>query len=209
MHIGRPCQTPITCINCGGPHSARAKNCPRYEIEMAIQRCKTLEKLSYFEARKKIERQTPVQGTSYSQAAQKPSSSENEFMNRITPILQNIVKQTVSDVLKMNTPMRISGKEQMLPPSQSLRQTEGVLTRSRTTSDASSISKRRAISPVEDSDISGNSQAPQTDGKKKLKKKGWPKGKSRSTSNSRENASQQTSQNPDNSIDDSAQPGIA
>lgn len=66
-HPNEECSPPPICANCNGNHSPRYKGCPVYKAELEIQRIKTTEKLSYFEARKKYKVINP-QGILYSSA---------------------------------------------------------------------------------------------------------------------------------------------
>ncbi|XP_071052624.1 uncharacterized protein [Onthophagus taurus] len=65
-HEGQPCESPLVCVNCGGPHSARSRVCPVYKKEVAIQEIKTKERLTYAEAKRKVQamQRTPVSGVS-------------------------------------------------------------------------------------------------------------------------------------------------
>ena len=69
LHEGSPCVQPLSCVNCSGDHSSRSKLCAVYQNEAAIQELKTREKISYFEARRKLAPQNlPRPNVSYSQA---------------------------------------------------------------------------------------------------------------------------------------------
>ncbi|CAH0547658.1 unnamed protein product [Brassicogethes aeneus] len=52
-HDGTPCTLPIKCVNCSGDHPARSRSCPVYQEEATIQRIKTLDKVTYFEAKRR------------------------------------------------------------------------------------------------------------------------------------------------------------
>ncbi|KAJ8930450.1 hypothetical protein NQ314_016777 [Rhamnusium bicolor] len=54
LHEGVPCGTHITCVNCERPHSAKSISCLKFKTELTIQKIKVTEKISYFEAKKKV-----------------------------------------------------------------------------------------------------------------------------------------------------------
>lgn len=49
------CKTPTKCVNCHGAHNSTDKSCPRYVRENSIQKIKTQDKITYFEARNKFQ----------------------------------------------------------------------------------------------------------------------------------------------------------
>nr|CAH7753293.1 unnamed protein product [Callosobruchus chinensis] len=107
IHEGSPCEQPISCVNCGGQHSARAKSCPKYKTEYAIQELKVTERLSYFEAKRRVNSSTPTVGVSYAQTTRTPASTPNPqiFISDLTPQIVDIVKKTIESSLGMfNTP---------------------------------------------------------------------------------------------------------
>ncbi|CAH2019504.1 unnamed protein product, partial [Acanthoscelides obtectus] len=55
------------CVNCEGEHAANSRACPKMKEEIAIQKVRTMEKLSYLEAKKKVIR--PIPQKSYSEIA--------------------------------------------------------------------------------------------------------------------------------------------
>ncbi|CAH2019539.1 unnamed protein product [Acanthoscelides obtectus] len=66
-HDTTPCDTPMHCVNCEGEHAANSRACPKMKEEIAIQKVRTMEKLSYLEAKKKVIR--PIPQKSYSEIA--------------------------------------------------------------------------------------------------------------------------------------------
>lgn len=63
-----PCRDHKVCINCGGPHSAAYMNCPKLKIEGTIQKDLETENLSYIEAKRKVNIQTPKANILYASA---------------------------------------------------------------------------------------------------------------------------------------------
>lgn len=49
-----PCRNPVRCANCKGEHPSSSRDCPVWKTEEAIQRVKTENKISFFEARKLV-----------------------------------------------------------------------------------------------------------------------------------------------------------
>lgn len=68
-HNDRGCEAPTRCTNCHGNHSAFDKSCPEWIREKAIQRVRTLENISFPEARKRVE--TLNQKPSYATVVQR------------------------------------------------------------------------------------------------------------------------------------------
>ncbi len=75
-HGDDPCTGPLHCVNCAGSHASNSKQCPTWRKECAIQKMKTLEKLPYGEAKKRVEAAnppTPTGGTYASAVVRKVS----------------------------------------------------------------------------------------------------------------------------------------
>ncbi|XP_014260443.1 uncharacterized protein LOC106673042 [Cimex lectularius] len=49
------CSDPPTCVNCGGCHTARSASCPVLSKEREVQKLKTIDKMSFREARAVVE----------------------------------------------------------------------------------------------------------------------------------------------------------
>lgn len=153
LHEGQPCENDPTCVNCNGNHSARYRGCPKYKTEQAIQRLRVTEKLTYFEAKKRVIINTPKPNISYAQATTSHTKNEEDIIQKIIPCLENVMKKCISEFLG-SKPLQAS-----TPISYQLSRLQDNLTpRSRTGSEASTIPKRKANSPVEETDISDGSQ---------------------------------------------------
>lgn len=86
FHEPNECNSPTKCVNCLGTHNNWNKNCPKYVRESGIQKIKTQDKISYFEARKKFiefypRSEIPVTGSltqnqTYSEATTNASSNK-------------------------------------------------------------------------------------------------------------------------------------
>ena len=65
------CTNPCHCINCNGSHSAFDRTCPKWIVEKEVQHVKTINGLSFPEARKLVESRVPTvpSGPSYANAA--------------------------------------------------------------------------------------------------------------------------------------------
>nr|CAH7734067.1 unnamed protein product [Callosobruchus chinensis] len=176
IHEGRPCEQPIVCVNCGGEHSARSKTCPKYKEEAAIQKLIATERLSYPEAKKKIVVETPRPNVSYAQATQR--NTQDEILNRIMPWLENVITTTMKEIMETKNTNQAIFIEPAIPI-RPIRK-EGMETRSRTMSDASISSKRKALSPAEETELSDESaNSSQTSIPSSKNKRGWKKGRSR------------------------------
>ncbi|XP_071054993.1 uncharacterized protein [Onthophagus taurus] len=100
-HEGQPCESPLVCVNCGGPHSARSRVCPVYKKEVAIQEIKTKERLTYAEAKRKVQamQRTPVSGVSYSAVAStqpKYDSLVKDLIPAIVAAIKPLIQRTSS-----------------------------------------------------------------------------------------------------------------
>ena len=54
-HLNENCQKPAKCIHCEGNHPTSDRNCPRFLKEKEIQRVRTMENISFPEAKRKVE----------------------------------------------------------------------------------------------------------------------------------------------------------
>lgn len=98
FHEPNECSTPTKCVNCQGNHNNWNKNCPRYVRESGIQKIKTQEKISYFEAKKKFVTFYPrsdessalltTQSKSYAQAT---ASATTNTQSKNTPVKRQAV----------------------------------------------------------------------------------------------------------------------
>jgi hypothetical protein len=69
VHEGAPCDQDVQCANCSAPHTSWSRDCPIWKKEKKIAEIKTLEKLTYPDARKKYDSLHPVSPMkSFSQA---------------------------------------------------------------------------------------------------------------------------------------------
>lgn len=174
-HDGTPCEQPIKCVNCKGPHSARSKLCPVFKQENTIQRVKTLGQLSYVEAKKIVmTEKTPITGKSYAQTTACNTSSVSpeivkEVVNNLTPIIVSAVKkELVTDTFKSQT---LKDSDVTLPQKYATKnETASVSVKKGTQA-------RTAIHEItSDMDSSDDTKWLQS---RQKKKKGWPKGKPR------------------------------
>ena len=79
VHEG-PCTNPAQCVNCKGDHASSSRNCPIWKTEETIQRVKTENKISFFEARKIVQSSQPAK--SYSQAVNNNPDPEKPVKKR-------------------------------------------------------------------------------------------------------------------------------
>lgn len=172
------CTDQPKCVNCGGPHSARSRNCSIYKQEMAIQEMKTKENLTYFEARKKvIPSNTP--NMSYARAAAVPPTIDmNSFIKELVPSLVSILKEvflTKSVVTDSHMPPPTgSSRAPMKPtPTQDLCLSDTNLEKRKRQDVENSVSSR------DDGSESVTSQDSNVRPEFKKKKRGWQKGRAR------------------------------
>jgi len=80
-HSGEECTTPPQCTNCPGLHSPRDRNCPVYLKEKKIQEIKTLEGISYQDARKRYNNMNaPTQVLDFTTVAKNLIPSTSSFL---------------------------------------------------------------------------------------------------------------------------------
>lgn len=111
------CKQPFKCVNCGGEHHSRANNCPSLKEEINIQHIKTLEKISYTEAKRKIQSTKPT-GTTFANIVNSKEKTMKdpmqEFIPNISKMLEEQIRRIVSEAF---TNLKIPS----LPPSQNPR----------------------------------------------------------------------------------------
>lgn len=81
----KECKAPIKCINCKGNHEAFRKMCPKYKDEVQIIKIKTVDRISYPEAKRK-------------------------FFETVNTIFNNSSVPTFSEVTKRNIPQASTSK---------------------------------------------------------------------------------------------------
>lgn len=198
-HEGKPCETPYKCINCEGSHSTKDSKCPMYLQEVAIQKLKVTEKLSYAEAKRKVIINTPTPGISYAKAVESPAKSAGEsaiikeLLPQLTQVMNSLMNDFVKKYIGSNASSSIIQNSERIEPNvpgisdfvePPLKKSSQIHTGN--TSDSSySITKekRKANSPAdvsEDTDVSLSSSQTQRKTTKK-RKPGWQKGRSRKT----------------------------
>ena len=76
-HGAEPCSGELKCVNCSGSHPSFSNQCPAFIREREISSVKTLQKISYLEARKIVEQAAPKSTTTTyaSVTAAKPDCS--------------------------------------------------------------------------------------------------------------------------------------
>ncbi|XP_055928136.1 uncharacterized protein LOC129959342 [Argiope bruennichi] len=64
-HEIQQCSAKEKCINCSGDHPSYSRSCPCWILEKQITSIKVKENISYPEARRRVQAQTPIPGVSY------------------------------------------------------------------------------------------------------------------------------------------------
>lgn len=154
LHVGNPCEEPLTCVNCNGMHSARSRNCPVFKEETAIQELKTKENISYMEAKKRIQVPTPTPNISYAKAVRSPPRFEHAML--IDELVPKIIA-ALSPLLRQETLKQRDNISEKRKRDQSTDQ----------------------ASPSSGDETSMSSQVTDSGTKPKIKKRGWPRGKPR------------------------------
>ncbi|XP_031337236.1 uncharacterized protein LOC116182311 [Photinus pyralis] len=185
-HEGTLCEIPVECPNCKGPHKAIAKSCEVYKQEMKIQEVKILHKLSYPEAKKKVDTLV-VPSMSFAQiTAASPSNHSNTV-----PEIRKIIQEEMKSCMKVLTTKieqlsrHASGLHKSKPISQvsetSIQFLEPTTASEVETMDVETRGSKRRMSLARTRSSSITSVDSQTvqEAKQQKKKKGWPKGKPR------------------------------
>lgn len=155
-----PCSDNKKCANCEGPHSAGYKNCPTYKMESEIQKIKTIERITYSEAKKKVSVSTPKPNLSYSAATAAATSKQNkteDIIKEILPRLEVLIRNTI--ISNLNTHKT---NYEFLQPTRP---------RSESVSTVQSNTSKRGLDQM-DSTSEDETKDPK-------KQRGWPKGKPR------------------------------
>lgn len=100
-HEGQDCKPPPVCVNCEGQHAPKSKTCPIFQKEKLIQEIKTKEKISYPEARRKVNIMAPPQfSVSFAQKVAATPLPKKQLLN---PILPSPVQKSS---IRMNSPKK-------------------------------------------------------------------------------------------------------
>lgn len=172
------CEEPKNCVNCNGTHSAGYKNCPKYKLEAAIQRIRTLEKISYQEAKNKVIIKTPIPNKTYATAANfnKTDITTAEITREIIPQIEQVIKNILSEQLNKTDIFKIP---------QTPKYTYTSRERSDSLSTSVSTQSEQRKRPLSQND---NTSGEDTDSEKKQntkKKRGRPKSQSKMDSDER------------------------
>ncbi|GBN27501.1 hypothetical protein AVEN_67559-1 [Araneus ventricosus] len=87
-HESTDCTRTEKCVNCKGEHTSFSRNCAAWKREKEIISTKIKKQISYPEARKLVNSQTPTPGNSYVSVAKKslsaPSVQQNPDASAVT-----------------------------------------------------------------------------------------------------------------------------
>lgn len=148
---GVECENPAKCVNCGGNHPAWSRNCPNYKKEYEIQRIKTVEKVTYFEARKQYNIRYPHENAPASLAnimssalARPQVKSVFTFPTNTTPAIENQTPKEANSLAQK--------KQNIKPPSKALNINEKSSSDTENHMDVTSPIKTRSRSNTRTSD---------------------------------------------------------
>lgn len=173
-HTGNPCQDPMKCVNCGGLHSARSKNCPKMVEEIAIQNIKVKERISYTDARRKVAQSNRTAQVPYSQVvATNKESIAKSILQELMPDITKAIEEQIQ-----NSFTKVLDKSSSLAPKQ--------IPKTPQTTDMGPPTEKRKRNEFKamhedsfDSDESSTLSQTSSLSCRGKKKKGWPKGKAR------------------------------
>lgn len=169
-HEGSPCPAVVQCVNCKDNHHSNSKKCPIFVREAAVERIRTLERVAYPEARRRVQAvsATPARSFAAAAAGNLPPKQPNPIVsppldisalvaqllpalqNALLPIIQEAVSQIVSNALRgMTTKPSVRS----------------------TSLESCSSGKRAAPSESDSSDKESNTNRQAQKGSKKSKKK--------------------------------------
>ncbi|XP_055951583.1 uncharacterized protein LOC129987650 [Argiope bruennichi] len=94
-HDSQQCSATEKCVNCGGDHPSYSRNCSRWKLEKEVTIIKIKENITYPEARRRVQMQTPTPGISYASVVQKPFCTNCSC--------ENCIKQTPKPKLPVKT----------------------------------------------------------------------------------------------------------
>nr|CAH7734061.1 unnamed protein product [Callosobruchus chinensis] len=188
------CPDPKICVNCGLEHSARYRNCSKYKEEMNIQRTKTLENISYIEAKRKVISQ--IRPLSYAQATTSQKETVKTAINDLLPLIRTSIEEQLKKIMPLSDPTILPNRSPFQTPQ--IRREQNVSAVSDASTTFSEKRKRgkntRPINYRED-ELDSDSSHTSTGTDQRKKKKGWPKGKARKPrldEGSRDNNTDQT-----------------
>lgn len=87
------------CPNCRGPHRADDKSCPAYSKELAVEKFRASNGVSYYEARRCIQQQNSA--TTYSSvAAATPPAHQTvaDMVTQLRPLLRDLLREVVKEL---------------------------------------------------------------------------------------------------------------
>ena len=114
-HNDSQCNPPPSCVNCNESHSPRYKGCAVFKFELGIQKLKTLERLSYVEAKKKFISLNPIYSKSYAEKVNESSFSFSAVKSSSSVIPMSVSSSPASKphVYSSSLPSAPSPKSQL------------------------------------------------------------------------------------------------
>lgn len=94
-HESENCKEPARCVNCQKDHPSYSKNCERWKIEKEIQTVKTIQNVSYPDAKNIVQSRTPTVGVSYAATTSKSINHEQKTFKTIAT-QTNVLPVTVT-----------------------------------------------------------------------------------------------------------------
>ncbi|XP_055940889.1 uncharacterized protein LOC129971293 [Argiope bruennichi] len=96
-HDSQQCTSSEKCVNCDGEHTSFSRSCPRWRLEKEIITLKTKEQISYPEAKRRIEAQTPSPGVSYASAVKKSYCKNCSCKNCVQIVAEKVPPAKTSE----------------------------------------------------------------------------------------------------------------
>ncbi|GBN90268.1 hypothetical protein AVEN_140791-1, partial [Araneus ventricosus] len=77
-HDSTNCEAAEQCVNCKGQHTSFSRSCPKWKLEKKIITTKVKQNISFSEARRLVQAQTPTVGRSYASATKTLKACETQ-----------------------------------------------------------------------------------------------------------------------------------
>ncbi|GBM96045.1 hypothetical protein AVEN_111439-1 [Araneus ventricosus] len=96
-HESTGCTSDEKCANCKGGHTSFSRSCPKWKLEKEIVTTKVKKGISFPEARRLVQAQTPTEGKSYASALKRPLATSMTQTKRVVILTTDTDSDPISD----------------------------------------------------------------------------------------------------------------
>ncbi|GBN22715.1 hypothetical protein AVEN_68051-1 [Araneus ventricosus] len=119
-HESTDCTLKGKCANCKGDHTFFSSSCPKWKVEKEIVSTKFKQNISFTEARRLVQAQTPTEGKSYASVAKTSLTVSDTQMKPVVILTDSESEQISTSPIKENKKPKFKKKKSMYKSERSL-----------------------------------------------------------------------------------------